>query len=139
MPGPDMLLYHLYLVEPLCLGMLLISLFIALSIVYAYSINEQRPPDDPEKQQYHLGGMIFTLFTWPLFLFFFISLFLLRALFYGIFLILFIGSLVIFPRERTELTWVERTAARVGDGLLKANMMLIRLFLRPWARELETT
>jgi cell division protein FtsW (lipid II flippase) len=118
--------------------MFFVSLFIGVCIVYAYSLNAERSDDDPEKKEYHLGGMIFTLFTWPLFLFFFISLFLLRVLFYGIFLILFIASLLLFPRERSEPTGLERTAARIGDALLNANMMLIRLFLRPWAREADT-
>lgn len=130
-----MLLYHLYLIQYLCVGMILITLLILAFMGYAYSINEERADDDPEKKQYHWLAIVVGLFTWPFLLFGIISLFLLRALLYGIFLILFILSLVIFPRQRSEPTGLERIAARIGDALLKANMTLIRLLLWPWARE----
>jgi len=133
-----MLLYHINYVEYLCLGMLIISLLLGVCAVYAYSVNSQRSDDDSEKKNYQLGAIIFTFFTWPLFFIAFISLFLIRALSYGFFLILFTVFLIIIPQEASEPTWLEKTAASIGDTLLEANTMLFKLFLRPWTDEPET-
>lgn len=133
-----MLLYHIYYVEYLCIGFLLISLLVGLCVVYAYSIDSQRSNEDSEKKNYPPGAILFSLFTWPIFLIAFISLLVLRALFYALFLILFIASLFIVPPQYAEPTWLDRIAARIGGKLLDANTLLIRLFLRPWARESET-
>ena len=133
-----MLLYHLYYVKYLCIGMLIISLFVVACAWQAYSVNLQRSDDDPEKKNYKLGAIIFTFFTWPLFLIAFVSLFLIRAFFYGSFLILFIILLILIPGKRSQPTWLEKIAARIGERLLALNTQLIRLFLRPWADEPET-
>ena len=133
-----MLLYHLYCVEPVCIGMLIISLLVAACTLYAYSIDSQRPADDPKKKNYHLGALLFTLFTWPIFLFAFIFIFVMRAVLYGFFFIFFTLFLIFIPRESTGPTWVEKKAASLGEWLLEANMFLIRLFLRPWTNEPET-
>lgn len=130
-----MLFYHIYYVEYLCIGMLIVSLLLGVCVVYAYSVNSQRTEDDVEKKHYELGAIIFSFLTWPLFLIAFISLFLIRALSYGFFLILFTIFLIIMPRETSEPTWLEKTAAKLGETLLEANTMLIKLFLRPWANE----
>ena len=133
-----MLLYHIYYVEYLCIGMLIVSLLLAVCAVYAYSVNSQRSEDDPQKTNYQLGAIIFTFFTWPIFLIAIISLFLIRALSYGFFFILFTVFLIIIPRESSEPTWLEKTAAKIGERLLEVNTLLIKLFLRPWADEPET-
>ena len=135
LPGQTMLLYHIYFVESLCVGMLIVSLLLGVCVVYAYSVNSQRSEDDQEKKNYKLGAIIFTFLTWPLFLIAFISLFLIRALSYGFFFILFTIFLIMIPRETSEPIWLERTAARIGETLLDANTMLIKLFLKPWANE----
>jgi hypothetical protein len=133
-----MLLYHIYYVECLCIGMLIVTLLLAVCAVQAYLVNSQRSDDDPEKKDYPLGALIFTSLTWPLFLIAFIFLFLIRALSYGFFLILFTIFLIIIPRESSEPTWLEKTAAKIAETLLEANTLLIKLFLRPWADEPET-
>ena len=138
MLGRGMLFYHIYYVEYLCIGMLIVSILLAACAGYAYSVNSQRSEDDPQKKNYQLGALIFTFFTWPLFLIAFISLFLIRAVSYGFFLILFTIFLIISPRETSEPTWLEKTAARIGERLLEVNTLLIKLFLRPWAEEPET-
>lgn len=130
-----MLFYHIYYIEYLCIGMLIVSLLLGVCVVYAYSVNSQRTEDDLEKKNYELGAIIFSFLTWPLFLIAFISIFLIRALSYGFFLILFTIFLIIMPREASEPTWLEKTAAKLGETLLEANTMLIKLFLRPWANE----
>ena len=133
-----MLLYHIYYVECLCIGMLIVTLLLAVCAVHAYSVNSQRSDDGPEKRIYPLGALIFTSLTWPLFLIAFIFLFIIRALSYGFFLILFTIFLIIIPRESSEPTWLEKTAAKIAETLLAANTLLIKLFLRPWADEPET-
>jgi hypothetical protein len=126
----------------LCKSILWITLVICLFVIFAYFVNAQRKDDDPQKRNYHISAMLLAPFTWPLFLIGFISLFLVRALFYCFFLILFISSLiislVIIPQETSEPSGLEKMAARIGEALLKANMSLIKLFLRPWADEPET-
>ena len=133
-----MLLYHINYVEYICIGFLLVSLLIGVCVVYAYSIDSQRSEEDSQKKNYPPGAVFFALFTWPIFFIAFVSLLVLRALFYALFLILFIASLFIVPPQYAEPTWLERRAARIGTKLLDANTLLIRLFLRPWARESET-
>ena len=135
LPGQAMLLYHINSIEYLCIGTLIISLLLGVCVVYAYSVNSQRSEDDVEKKNYQPGAIIFTFLTWPLFLIAFISLFLIRALSYGFFFILFTIFLIVLPRETSEPTWLEKAAASIGETLLQANTMLIKLFLRPWANE----
>jgi hypothetical protein len=130
-----MLLYHLYYVECLCIGMLMVSLLVAAFAGYAYSVNSQRPDDDPQKRNYNVGAILFASFTWPFFLIAFVSLFLIRAMFYGFFIILFTVFLFIIPGKSSEPTGLEKMASRIGEALLEANTQLIRLFLRPWADE----
>jgi hypothetical protein len=60
---------------------------------------------------------------------------LLRVLFYGTFVIIFITILLLIPREASEPTLLERKMARIGEALLDANTVLIKLMLRPWAEE----
>ena len=130
-----MLLYHINYVEYLCSGMLIVSLLLGVCVVYAYSVNSQRSEGDLEKKNYQPGAIIFTFITWPIFLIAFISLFLIRALSYGFFFLLFTIFLIMIPREASEPTWLEKAAASIGETLLEANTMLIKLFLRPWANE----
>jgi hypothetical protein len=122
----------------LCKGFLWITLIICLFVIFAYFVNSQREEDDPQKRNYHIGAILLAPFTWPFLAIFFISLFLLRVFFYSFFLIVFTISLIILPRGTYQLSRLEKTAARIGDALLKANTMLIKLFLRPWSDEPET-
>lgn len=133
-----MLLYHLYYVEYLCIGMIIVSMVIAGCALYAYSVNLQRPNDDPEKRNYRLGAILFAAFTWPIFLFIIVSLFIIRALLYGLFLILFTILLILIPGKSPEPTGLEKMASGIGGALLKANTQLINLFLKPWSDEPET-
>jgi hypothetical protein len=113
-------------------------LLVTASTAYAYSVNSRRLDDDPKKKDFHPAAIFLATFTWPFFLIAFISIFLIRAVAYGFFLILFTIFLIISPRESPEPTWLEKTAARIGERLLQVNTLLIKLFLRPWADEPET-
>jgi hypothetical protein len=130
-----MLLYHIIYLEYFCLGMLFVSLLVAVCAFYAYAVNSQRSDDDPQKRSFKFVALLAVPFTWPLFLLAFASLFLIRALAYGFFLILFTISLILIPRKSSEPTLLEKVAASIGERLLEANALLLRLFLRPWADE----
>jgi hypothetical protein len=106
---------------------------------FAYRVDSQRADDDPKKKDFPPAAVLLAPLTWPLFLIAFVSLFLIRALFYGVFLILFTISLIIIPRISPEPTRLELIASNIGEKLLKANTQLIQLFLKPWSDEPEAT
>jgi len=124
-----MLLYHL---REFCTGMLLLLLIIMACAGYAYRVNSKRADDDPKKRNYHPIAIIFAPVTFPLFLIFSISIFILRVLTYGIFLILLIVALLLI-RNPFLLVWLRKTATTVGDILLGANTLLFKLL--PWTNE----
>ena len=133
-----MLFYKLYLVKYLCMGILFISVFFLACAAQAYAVNARRAENDPEKKNFRLGALIFVFFTWPVLIPAIISLFVLRALLYGVFLMVFTVLLVMMPRRRTEPTWLESKITIIGDKLLEANTYLVNLMFRPWTREPET-
>jgi hypothetical protein len=93
---------------------------------YAYHVNEQRPEDDPKKRDFHRKAILLAPLTWGLFIFGSIIFFLLRALLYGVFLILFTLALLVI-RKPFLIQWLRDTALRIGDRLLAANTFIIRL------------
>ena len=135
--GVSMLFYYVYLVKYLCIGALILSLFVAVCAGYAYSVNAQRSQEDPEKRNYPPGAWILAIFTWPILLPIVISLFLIRVLLYSLFIIVFSVLLLIIPRETPEPTRVESEMTKIGNALLEANTFLIKLMLRPWIIEPE--
>jgi phosphatidylserine synthase len=129
-----MLLYHL---KEVCNGTLLLMFAVIVCAGYAYYVNFKRLDDDPKKRNFHPVAIFLAPFTFPLLIFGGISLFLLRVLTYGVFLILFTIALIAF-RKPFLLAWLRNTATRIGNALLEANTLLIKIFLRPWADEPET-
>jgi len=101
---------------------------------YAYYVNSKRPDDDPKKRNYHPVAVILAPITVPLLIFFSLSIFIMRVLTYGVFLILFTVALLVI-RKPFLLVWLRKTATTIGDALLEANTLLIKLFLKPWANE----
>lgn len=133
-----MLFYYLYYAKYVCNAMLILSLVITACALLAYAADSQRPDDDPQKKNYRLGTILLIPITWPLLLLAFISLFVLRVVLYGLFLVLFILFLLIAPRESREPSLPESILLKMGNAILKANKFLIELFLRPAAEEPET-
>jgi hypothetical protein len=115
----------------MCKGTLWFTLFLFACAGYAYRVNAKRNPDDPKKKDFHPVAILLAPFTWPFILFGFISIFIIRAILYGVFLVLFIFALV-FIRKPFLLIWLDKIARAIGDRLLEANTYLIKLFLRPW-------
>jgi len=133
-----MLFYYLQYFKYICIGMLLLSVFVTACAAQAYSVNAARSQDDPEKKEFRLGGLIFVFFTWPILLPAVVSLFLIRALLYGIFILIFSAFLILMPRVSSEPAWLERKILKIGNALLEVNTVLIKLLFRPWEGEAET-
>jgi len=95
---------------------------------YAYRVNAKRSTDDPKKKIFHPAAIFLAPFTFPVFILAWITLFVIRALFYGIFLVIFTVGLVVI-RKPFLLIWLDKVATKVGNILLEANMLLVRLFL----------
>lgn len=108
-------------------GYLLISLVIYLCAGYVYRVNARRKADDPEKRDYHPAAVPLSL-GWPLLVPLMVILFVLRALAYGVFLILFTVGLVVI-RKPFLLVWLMKAATKIGTMLLNANTFLIRRFI----------
>lgn len=108
-----------------CPGFILLSLIIWALAGYSYRVNAKRPADDPGKRDFNPAAIYLAPITWPLFLFGYISLLIVKALTYGVFLILFTGALLVF--QQSSLPWLDNTAAWIGDKLLEANTFLIRM------------
>jgi hypothetical protein len=98
---------------------------------YAYFVNARKPADDPQKRDYHPLAFLL-LPIWPLELLILLILFVLRALVYGVFLILLTLALIFF-RKPFVLRWLAKAAQYIGDRLLRVNMRIVRLFLPPAA------
>lgn len=129
-----MLLYHL---DWLCNGILGLMLFAWVCAAYAYVVNSRRLASDPQKRDFYLAAVFLAPITFIPLLLGIILLFIVRALFYCLFLIVFIFALIVI-RNAFLLKWLHRTATYIGDKLLEANTLLIKLFLRPWAGESGT-
>lgn len=108
-----------------CNGILVLMLLVMACAGYAYLVNARRPADDPKKKDYELGGIFLAPVTFPLLLVGSISIFILKAVLYGVFLILFTIALVLI-RKPFLLVWLDKIATRIGDKLLEANTFLIR-------------
>jgi hypothetical protein len=126
-----MLLYYL---DELCKGILLLMAAVTICAVYAYYINSRRAADDPKKKNYHPLAIAFAPITFPIVLILSVSLYILRVLTYGVFLASFIVVLI-FIRKPFILAALQKAATAVGDRLLEANTMIIRIFLSPWRDE----
>jgi hypothetical protein len=111
---------------------LVVILLIILCAAYAYRVDSRRSADDPKKKNYHPLAILFAPITLPLLIIFSAFIVILRVITYGVFLVFFIFALV-FIRQPFILQWLRKTAIGIGDRLMQANTLLIRIFLRPLA------
>jgi hypothetical protein len=117
--------------DSICKGTLLFILFAWVCAAYAYLVNSRRAGDDPDKKEFYLAAVFLTPITIIPFLVGYILIFIVRALFYSIFLVVFIFALIVI-RNAFLLEWLHKKATSIGNKLLAANTLLIKLFLRPW-------
>src|ERR1700752_180678 len=110
----------------LCIGILLITLIFYVCAGYAYRVNARLAADDPKKRDIPLSAVLLGPIIWPVLLFGVISIFLIKALFYSFFLVPFaIAFLVI--RKPFLILWLKKSAAWIGDRLLGANILLMKM------------
>jgi hypothetical protein len=114
-----------------CQSYILLSFVLWAFAGYAYRVNARRSDDDPRKRDFHPAAVFLAPVTWPLFVLGFISLFILKAILYGVFLVVFTIALVVI-RKPFIFVWLDKIATKVGNILLEANTQLIKIFLSPW-------
>lgn len=133
-----MLLRYLYYLDEICNGVLVIFLFVSICVVYAYIVNLYRKPDDPKKRDYDPMAIL----IWPLSLAICIPIwtaaiivftlrFILYALWFGCFLIIFTFALIT-QRKPILLTWLEKLFTKIGDPLLEIGTYLVRTASGAW-------
>jgi len=121
-----------------CPGFILLSLIFWAFVGRAYRVNAKRPDDDPKKRDFNPGAIFLAPVTWPIFLFGSISIFIIKALVYGVFLILFTIALLAF-RKPFLFVWLDRIATYIGNKLLEANTFLIKIAFGDWERTPQPT
>lgn len=107
-----------------CTSYILLSVVLSLFAAYAYIVNLKRPADDSQKKKYHFSGIFVLPLFWPLLLVGWVIVFFLKALHFGLFLVLFTLAMV-FIRKPFWLVWLEKLAAKIGGMLLDVNSALI--------------
>ena len=112
--------------KELCLGFLLLTLIFYVCAGYAYRVNARRAADDPNRRDFPVAAVMFGPIVWPVLLFGVISIFLLKVLFYSIFLILFAIALLVV-RKPFLISWLKKSAVWIGDRLLGANTLLLKI------------
>lgn len=110
----------------LCLGFLLLTLVFYVCAGLAYRVNALRAADDPQKRDFPLAAVLLGPIVWPVLLFGVISLFLIKVLFYSVFLIVFAIALLVI-RKPFLIIWLKKTAEWIGDRLLAANTLLLKM------------
>jgi hypothetical protein len=116
----------------------LLNCFIVVTLLtvtcssFAYFVNSRRLDADPKKKNYHPFAILFAPITLPLLIISSVIFFILRMVTYGVFMVIFTFALI-FIRKPFILEWVRKLALTIGDKLLEANTLLIRLFLGPRA------
>lgn len=124
--------------NPLCLGLLLLTVIFYLCVGYSYYLNEKREPNDPKRLDIPLGVVLLAPITWPFALIGAISLIIIRILIYGVLLILFVVAVIVI-RKPFFFAWLKKTAAWIGDGLLKANLFFLKIAVGSHSKKTETT
>ena len=106
-------------------GLLVLAIFMIGCAVYAYRVNARLPEDDPKKRDFHVGAICLVPITWMLFLLASVTIFILRVIFYILFLMLFTIGVLAF-RKPFLFIWLDKIATKVGNKLLEVNTFLIK-------------
>jgi len=123
-------------------GLFLPSLILYFLIIwgftgYAYRVNGKLP-DDLKKKDFRPAAIFLAPITLPFLFLGIISLLILKAFLYGVFLVLLTLALVVF-RKPFIFVWLHKIATKVGNFLLEANTQLIKMFLSPWSSNPQQT
>ena len=110
----------------LCNSLFLLMTLMLICAGYAYRVNARLARDDPKKRDFHIGAVFLAPITWILFLLVSITIFILRVVFYILFLILFTIAVLAFRRPFL-FVWLDKIATKIGNKLLEANTFLIKV------------
>lgn len=102
-----------------------ILLIIGVSL-YAFRINAKKAPNDPSKKDYSPYAPWLTPISLPFLLIINVIFFVLSSLVFGIFLVLFPFSLILF-RGPFLFKWISKQALKIGNFILKVNTELLRV------------
>ena len=100
-------------------------LIIILCAAYAYVTNQRRDPDDPNKREYSPYAILFAPIAIPLMLMALLLVFIVKALLFAAFLLVFTIALVGL-RKPFILILLDKIAMWIGEPMLKVNTRLIR-------------
>ena len=103
-----------------------IVLLIIIPSLYAYQVNARKAPDDPSKRDYSPYAPWITPISLPVLFIFYVIVFVLSSLAFGIFLVLFPFALILF-RKPFIFKWIGKQALKIGNFVLKVNTELLRL------------
>jgi hypothetical protein len=107
--------------------LLVLTLFMIGCAGYAYHVNARRAGDDPLKRNFYFGAVWLAPVTWPLFMLAGITIFILRVFVYTVSLVLFTVAFLAI-RKPFLFIWLDKIATKVGNKLLAANTLLIKIF-----------
>lgn len=109
-----------------CSTYILLSILLWIFAGYAYIVDSMRPAGDPQKKNYNFNAIFLAPISWPLLLSGWFVVLVLRALLFGIFLVVFTLALI-FIRKPFWLIWLDKIAIKIGGKLLDINSTLINL------------
>jgi len=120
-----------------CIGSyFLISLIVWGCAGYVYRVNSKRTSDDPLKKNYHPYA-IRLVPIWPILVLGWLVYQVFFAFLYGLFLILFTVALVAI-RKPFLFIWLDKIMTWIGNKILKANTLLIKIFAPQWKPQTES-
>ena len=110
-------------------GFIVISVILGLCAGYAYLLNQRYGYSDSERGNYKLGAVFLAPFTWPFLLVAGLILTVVKAILFGILLVIFTLAAILF---RKPFFWpmVEPLIIRIGRKLLGANTRFLDLFAK---------
>ena len=117
----------------LCLGYGFISALVIFFTGYVYLVDRMRPPEDPAKKYYDISGVIMAPVTWPFFVVITAITTFLKAILFGIVLVLFTMAMLVI-REPIFWEWLEKRITKIGSVLLEVNNFVFNLFFRGTTR-----
>jgi len=111
----------------LLISFFLVEAYFFFSAFYTYKVNAKLAPDDPEKKDYHPLTPWLAPIIVPLLFLVNIPVFILYGIVFGIFLMLFTLSLLLF-RKPFLFKWIRKHALKVGRRILRINTEVLKLF-----------
>ncbi|MFZ5820688.1 MAG: hypothetical protein ACOYYJ_12385 [Chloroflexota bacterium] len=127
----------IFLTWKYCLGSVsFILVFMFASAFYTYHVNAKRDSGDPEKRDYSPHSRWLAPIVVPMLFVINIPFFILGSLVFGIFLVVFPFTLLLF-RKPFFIKWIQQLALKVGTALLEIDTELLVMagLYRPPARQ----